>query len=581
MKSLAIACVLAVGCGAEGPFAQPDAGGDGGTGDAANGCQVVIAFTPQMPVADPGSPVRAAANVVDAPGVLDYTWMVHQSGTAIPFTSAQPDNSAIEFIAPTPGTYNVSVSVTGSSNFCPDASVPLNVAAPGANDALVRLRVTPPHTSTVPPYERTLMIMGGANLDLGPVPIDPGLTANGTVVTGTQMPVAAFLRFSPTGTPDAIVETFTDGSGVYSTKLAGTLHNVLVIPNATTLAPIRLPGWTVGTSITVDGGHLVRGSVKDMLNNPVANAAVQLTMDGQVPSTIGTTDASGNFMLYATPGAVTTVEVTPPDTSGLPRLTATSTFDIVNQMLAIKYTSVTLRNLGGTHVRRNAAALANAKIVITGTMAAVGTVNTVNASGTVRIAATADATGALPSTPVPAAALSAVLTSPDLEVAALDTTTGVPATIDEPAQQTVTTALQDIVGTGLKGAVLDFVPVGALAMANAPVLHAVSGTNGALTATLAGGGHYDLRFRDPGARAAPATVTNKTSAQVVAAYHLPRSIVISGTAMVMGISTPLANASVQILCSQCVGIDRQKPIAETVSSGTGTFALAVPDPGTM
>jgi hypothetical protein len=37
---------------------------------------------------------------------------------------------------------------------------------------------------------------------------------------------------------------------------------------------------------------------------------------------------------------------------------------------------------------------------------------------------------------------------------------------------------------------------------------------------------------------------------------------------------------VQVLCSACTGIDRDRPIAEAVSDGAGRFVVVIPDPGT-
>jgi len=124
------------------------------------------------------------------------------------------------------------------------------------------------------------------------------------------------------------------------------------------------------------------------------------------------------------------------------------------------------------------------------------------------------------------------------------------------------------------------VPIGALAMAAAPVLHVTTDGAGMLTAALAAGGHYDLRFRDPVGRRAPLVVADREATTIAAIYSLPLALQLRGTVMYAGTQT-VANASVQILCEDCTGIERTKPIAEAATDGTGRFALAVPDPGTM
>jgi hypothetical protein len=48
-----------------------------------------------------------------------------------------------------------------------------------------------------------------------------------------------------------------------------------------------------------------------------------------------------------------------------------------------------------------------------------------------------------------------------------------------------------------------------------------------------------------------------------------------------GNPTPVGGAVLQILCSQCTGVERDRPIAEATSRPDGTFTLAVPDPGVL
>jgi hypothetical protein len=146
--------------------------------------------------------------------------------------------------------------------------------------------------------------------------------------------------------------------------------------------------------------------------------------------------------------------------------------------------------------------------------------------------------------------------------------------------QAMATAMQGPTTVGLPGAVLELVPSGALAMAAAPTRHVTAGASGTLSATLAAGGHYDLRFHDPAGRAAPLLVADRVTATIAATYRLPTALQVRGK-LVLGGTQVLANAAVQILCEACTGIDRDRPIAEAASDETGRFTLAVPDPGTM
>jgi hypothetical protein len=233
-------------------------------------------------------------------------------------------------------------------------------------------------------------------------------------------------------------------------------------------------------------------------------------------------------------------------------------------------------------VRRQGAPVAGATVTVVGSLAAAAIGALASATGEVRITASTDGSGALPAMLVPAIPLSAVVTvgPGDLAVAALDTTGGVPASLDAPPMQAIVSAVFDPAGVRLPRAVLDLVPTGALAMTSAAALHVTANDAGTVTATLAAGGHYDLRFHDPDGRAAPVVVPDRVVATIATSYHLPTALQVQGTVKLGG-TQPLPGAAVQVLCDSCIGIERAKPIAEAVTDDAGRFTLAVPDPGTM
>jgi len=208
---------------------------------------------------------------------------------------------------------------------------------------------------------------------------------------------------------------------------------------------------------------------------------------------------------------------------------------------------------------------------------------TVTATGNVRIAATANASGVLPSLRVPPATLSAVITTAtgELAVTSLDTTGDVPATLDAPPMQTVATSVLGATGTdALPSAVIDLVPRGALETAGAPELHVTATAAGAISVALAAGGRYDLRLPPVPGRGAQLLVADRDAASIAPSYRLPAPLELRGAAQGAQ-GQPVANASVQLLCVVCTGLDRERPIAETSTDGAGRFVLSVPDPGTM
>jgi hypothetical protein len=337
---------------------------------------------------------------------------------------------------------------------------------------------------------------------------------------------------------------------------------------------------------------------------PLAGAAVRLVIDG-VPSTVAVTASDGSFALQAAPGGSVTVEVTPsdasglpPDARGLPRLSATSTgFDLAAPV-QIRYSANLGRvPLAGTPVQRKGAPVASARLTVVGSLMTAGTVTAGTAAvcpspdgrcsiatGKVRIAATADASGALPSMFVPSAMLSAVIeVGPgDLAVTVLDTTGGAPASLDAPAMPLITTAITANTDGGARpaaGASLDLVPTGALAMAAAPMLRLIAAQDGTIAAALPAGGRYQLRFQDPLGRGAPLVVADRAITAIASSYLLPRAIHLEGTLLGDGVRA-LPGASVQLMCSVCSGVDAALPLAEATSDDAGRFSLAVPDPGT-
>jgi hypothetical protein len=553
--------------------------------DAPQGCFVSLGFFPAQPVAGPAISINVRSYVVDAPGVLEYHWHVGFNGVNVNFTP-QADNTQIAFLAPDPGVYQVDLEVTGSPKFCSSASITINVRASGAQTERFRLHVVAPKAAGVPPFDKSLVVAGGAPVDLGAVVVDPGVLVT-PLVMGPSGGVPAYLRFAPNGAPDAVVEAFSDSTGSSSVRLVPALYTVLVVPSLPGSVPRRIVNWSSASPfIVVDAGTPITGTVCDAATLPIGDARVQLTIDG-VPSTLATTAADGTFLLRASSGdGPVTIEVTPPESSGLPRLSATSTAFDLSKPVAIWYdASLARTDLAGTRVLRDGEPVANAQVTVVGSLATVGKITAgaaADATGEVRLTARTNGSGALPTMLVPSAKLSAVVTvaAGDLAVATLDAADGAPQSLDAPAMTSITTMIAGASSTQLHGAALDLVPLGALAMAAVPVVHVTADDTGRVTAALAAGGHYELRFRDPAGRGAPLVVTDRTPDMIDPSYQLPTALQVRGTVMYGGTQV-LGNAAVQILCEDCSGIERARPIAEVASDEAGRFALAVPDPGTM
>jgi hypothetical protein len=585
MKRIAILALVAAGCaGSLDGQGNPDAGGNS---DAPPGCIATLSYDPPFPVAQTITPIRASVDV-SSPGVLSYSWTVTYNSNAVTFTQEASDNSAIGFFAPNTGKYQVSVQIGGASAECSFASAMINVADPNANNGVVRLRTVPSPT-LAPPQETVIQIQGGGDYNRD-IALDSGLSVNATVTNGVGgAGIPAYVKLMPVAAPAAFTEVFASGTGTFSVRLLGQVHNVLVIPTSTTLAP-KLLTWMPGiTSFAVTGGTVVSGVVRDPAGTGLGGAKVQL-MAGVVPSTIATTASNGTFSVrtdFPTSTPIT-VKVTPPAGSGLPRLEASGTLDL-QQSLTIAYASgLQTCNLGGNAVKRGGANQANANVTFVGTLAGTsGTATTgamtVNLIGTVRVPTTANGSGVLPTVLVPRsnALFAAVsLSAADWAVDTVDSSACAAQTIDAPVRINRTGITKN--ATALLGGVrIEATPINELAAADAQPVVATSDANGNFSIDLASGGTYDVRFIDPQARAAPLPVLSTTPANVPQIALLPKALTISGKVTVTGTSNPIIGASIQILCAACTGIDASRPIAQTATDAQSNYRIAVPDPGVM
>ncbi len=514
-------------------------------------------------------------------GVLGYSWQIDQ----VPVTSYEAaDDSAIGFDVTMARSYHVTVDVSGLVSCLPyGVGVARHRLRPGRSPTTGCASCR--RAALAPPQEVVVQVTGGTNSDR-PFALDPGTEAIGFVANGgTGVP--AYLRFTPLVGPP--VEAFSAADGSFDVRLQLQAHTVLIVPSTPGLAP-RLTTWMPGiTRLTIDAGSAVTGVVRDPSGTALAGATVALAVNG-VPSTVATTAGDGSFTVRAVPssGAPVTVTVTPPTTSGLARLTATAAYDL-SQSLQISYAGGPATcDLAATPIKRAGANQPGAQVTLVGAIAGTfGSIATGGitqpATGSVLLATTANGAGVLPSTLVPRAPLSAVveLAPGDLAVAAIDTSTCAALTITAPAMIAANGTAMDPQGNAIAGVRVEATPAGALAMANLVPVDAPSITNGGFALQLASGGHYDLRFSDPAGRAAPLVILDATSSSVPSSAQLFPALLLTGLVSVLGDPNPIVNASVQILCSTCTGVDATRPIAVTATDVTSHYAVAVPDPGTM
>lgn len=550
----------------------------GDLGPSGDHCTLTLSFTPTSPVAGPTNTIRVNSVATEAYGTSSYTWSVSTGTTSVPFTYAQANRSSIEFAAPDAGVYEVTAQLTPSANGACSDDASINVLMDTTFEN-ARLHIVPPPTAMGPIVDRPIQIHDGTDFDLGPVVLELSTLATGTVRSASGVGIPAYVQLFPQGMGGAMVETFASGTGAFSARLLLQPHDVLVIPSAANIAPQRLVNYTPGGALPMlTAPDTITGTVHQGAT-PIANARVQITIDG-VPTTLGTTAANGTYSVlgHHKAGADVTVAVTPPASSGLPRLEVTDAITTTTAIDVAYATALVPRNLGGVPVRRGGSPLANRSVVLVGDVAAPGLIAGRTADGYLRVPATTDAGGNLPSVLAPAVALFAVTTVAPGDVAVGSIPAGTPASIDAPAMTAFST-LANGASEPLGAATLDLIPKGPLAAANAPALHFVADETGRVIGAIPTGGTYDVRWSDPQGRVGPLVVEDRTA--ILSSYGLPPAVYISGDVTITGSANPVVGASVQILCAGCTGLDKNRPIAEMATDSHGSFRIAVPDPAAM
>jgi hypothetical protein len=566
-----------VGCGGE----RSGVGTDGTASDSPVGCGTTLSFSP-MP-AHAGETIRGVASAYGAIGVPAYTWHVHFNSTPVPTTPAQPDGSQVDFVATNAGSYAILVDVA-ADNFCNPGATDLNVEAPGANSVDYRLHVVPP-PSLAPPQDTIIEVDGGANF-AWPIALQPGISPSLMLTDGTAG-VSAYVRFISSTSPTAYVEAYTGSTGQVNARVLGQPYQVLIVPATSALAPVAL-SWQPGMgTLTIPAGTLASGKVTAPSGAALAGATVQLSSAG-VPSTIAITASDGTFMVRHafTPGAIVEVAVAPPAASGLPTLSTSAAFDLTQSMQIAYGAGLQTCNLINIAVQRGGVNQPGAQVTAVGSVALAGTVTAgtaTTASGVVRVTAIADGTGKLPSKLAPRLSLSAVvqLSSTDLSVAAFDLSACASGPISAPAGPVANGSIVNTAAAALPGARFEAVPTRALALAGAPAVQAIADGNGHISAQLAFGGYYDLRYDDPLGRSAQLVLPDTAAAGVPGTATLGKALRMSGTVSVIGSANPVEGAAIQILCSTCTGLGAVVPVAQTASDSASMYQVAVPDPGTM
>jgi len=582
---------LAWSCG--GAQAYPT---DGGVPE----CTMVITVSPPAPVLGDQVDLDGAIDKVDISGLETYGFTVTYAGNPVALDERDPfDGSRMSFTPAAAGPYRVVLSGSVGALGCTDDDLTVNVTDPGANTTSFRFRFLPASGQPAPAQERYFDIPGGAAYDLGDVGLDNGIAVSGTVSDGGG-PLPGYLRIEPSGGGNA-TETFADFAGHFDTRVAAGAHDVLVVPDGAAMAPARLDGLSPAAlqDLVLGAGEPIAGTVVDPGGAPVAGAQVSLRVAG-VPSTLATTDGSGGFVVQARPGGATSLTVTPPPGSGLPRLDVDESAGLVVATgvdLTIRYASgVTSRTVSLAVRQSDGSTPAPAATVlwIAGPIAAAGSViagggSPLPAAGTVRLTAVADGSGQISGLVVPETVFTALvipaapLSGQAMHLVAVDLSTGnpTPATLALAAPATVAGQVS-AGGAPLSGVEVRAGPRGLLANQPQAAATATTGGDGSFALALVGGGDYQLalvpRTRTRARVLVDATAPGPGSSSDLGDQPLPAAIRVGGRVTISGLAAA-AGVSVEVYCTDCTGLAAQVPVAEAVTDASGRFAVAIPDPG--
>lgn len=585
MRTLTLGLVALAACGGS-SFGGPDARPDGGfSADAGPSCRLSIMLTPSSPVAP--VMIRAQATITGAVGFPVISWQVTgpPNGATIPISS----NGDLEttFTAGVAGPYDVTLSVS-AGNFCAATTTHVNVAAPNANTAMVRLRLTPPAGASMPPQaDQTVLVVGGGDSALpASLVLSPGSSLSGRL-SGPGGPLAAYLRLD--ADRPAIAELFADANGAYSGFLTMRSYNVLAVPLTPDVAPKVFAATfnQLASGLTLDAGDAVSGVVLDAGGLGLTGTLVAIAA-GTLPASLTETGSDGTFAAHVR-AASGPLSLTVLPASGALHLEIGAAAGVnvtAGSSITATLPDVPTATFIPLAVRSNGAALPGAIVTFVdagglpgGSVAVDGTSHPATAA--VRASYVADASGALPSITLPTGTYHVVVdpgATPGQTLGRFDVDLAAPpATLAAAAP----VATQVIVRNGtlpVASAQVFAIAAGAEGVGAGVTVAAVTDASGTATLGLAPGCSYGLLV-EPGP-AQPIALGRGTTIGGAGPTTVTLALAIKVTGRVVSPVGPgQRGVRVEVFCGDCTGPDADMPLDAAVTDGDGGFTLRVPDPG--
>jgi hypothetical protein len=588
-------------------------------GNPTGGCTVIP--TPVSPPdllaleAFPGARARISVAARGArSAAVTFTWEVLWTGQSpmvpVPTTAIDAAGSIIEFPVEHEGDYRITPRVAG------DPTCPIVTMYGSAQRAVFLLRTTVAgllvhedrlNLHALDPQDRASISLGASvGTRLAPVRAD-----------GTALP--SYVRVSHAGS-ELRIDGDTSHGSLTAQLVPGTSYDVLIVPNED-LAPVLFtgtPAMLQAQTMVVDQGIPILAGVRDGANHPLAGARM-IMRQGQLPSTVGASDASGLMTLWARPGTLT-ASLVPPPGSGLPQasvglgtdatggagvvldqsgqLNVQMTWDAVTMAPAtidVRGPDGTTR-LAGAEVRATSRASGSTPATApVGTLTAqvgAGPVRSLRAVGSTDIQVVADANGVATFPALPVGDLTLTVVPPasvDSGSGASDVAvTSLPVTVASAGLTQMVTMARKVVLSGLVLPVAD--TAGALITGidtsiTAPgrVATATVGADGSYSLTVDPARAYQLIVDPaPGASVARATlgmVTSGAADTTVSTRTLPTGHAVTGTVTRTAMQS-VAGARVQVFCpswsAQC--LNASFALADVVTDQNGNFQLTLAEP---
>lgn len=591
-------------------------GGSSGSGSGgAPGCLVKI--DPVSPTtfinveAAPGVKMKMRASAMYATTTMP-TWSWRITGQVVgrlkddQIVSLAAGAAVVEFPLETPDMYDVVATVVEDARCSRKATVysvppgpPAYVFRVTASDFPVQdTRLPLPAASTTASTTGTPDV--ALSLDRGDVfQIRPRSQGQSSLLP-------AYVRITNLVTPST-VEGDTAFGPVQARLLSTLTYDLLLVPSTPSIAPELLTAipddWRQG--IDLDPGIHVTGKALASDGRPLSGARVILRRQ-QRPSTIGTSDDSGNFDLWTRAGSMSVMAV-PPAGSGLPQANVEVTADNAGFVLPAQAASPTL-SVQWKAVDTGALALkivnldgvtpvANARVRATSQAGASVATITANVSGSA--ATTLDAAGSViedamtddagtasfaklpvgtydvtvvPSSSSMAVSMPPAITTQSIKVAAAGMTTTF--TLARKA------TLGGTIGAGAKGASVTAFDQ-SVGLAAAPVTTTAS-DNGAFMLLVDPGRSYRLVVQPADGQPYARTIT-APAAVGATRTDLPAITLSSGrkiTGVVVSENGPagIDRAFVQVFCeaSSSACVDPSMPLAEAATASDGSFEVVLP-----